>query len=78
MANHFHELECEACGKACRISWYQPLQSSLIEVNPLTISHCPLERSMPIVAITSSEELLDGQWVSVEPYVHRRTNVEAA
>lgn len=77
MANHFQEPECEVCGKAYRISWDQPMQSSLIEVNPITISHCPMGKSIRTVGITRFEELLDGQWISVEPYVHQK-NLEAA
>jgi hypothetical protein len=77
MANHFQELECEVCGKAYRISWGQPMQSSLIQVNPLTISHCPMGKAIRTMGITRFEELLDGQWISVEPYVHPK-KVEAA
>lgn len=77
MTSHFQELECEVCGKAYRISWDQPMESSLIEVGPLAISHCPMGKPIRTVGITRFEELLDGQWISVEPYVHQR-KVEAA
>jgi hypothetical protein len=30
------------------------------------------------VGITTFEELLDGYWVSVEPHVHTKKDVEAA
>jgi hypothetical protein len=77
MANHFQELECEVCGKAYRMAWDQPMQSSLIEVNPVAISHCPMGKPIRTVGVTRFEELLDGQWVFAEPYVHS-TKFEAA
>lgn len=77
MPDYFQELECEVCGKAYRIAWDQPMQSSLIQVNPLAISHCPMGKPLWTVGITRFEELLDGQWISVEPYVHQK-NLEAA
>jgi len=77
MANHFQEIDCEVCGKLYRIGWNQPMESSLIEVVPVTISHCPMGKPIRTVGITSFEELLDGQWVAVEPYVHKK-NIAAA
>lgn len=77
MANHFQELECEVCGKAYRIGWDQSMVSSLIGVSPLAISHCPMGKPIRTVGITRFEEMLDGQWISVEPYVHSK-RVEAA
>jgi Cu/Ag efflux pump CusA len=54
------------------------MQSSLIEVNPVAISHCPMGKPIRTVGVTSFEEMLDGQWVAVEPYLHTKKDFEAA
>jgi hypothetical protein len=76
MANHLEEFACEVCGKLYRIGWSIPKDPSLNEV-AVAISHCPLGKALLTAGVISFEELLDGQWVAVEPYVHTKKD-EAA
>jgi len=78
MANHFQEFDCEVCGKLYRIGWNGPKESMLSDDGPAMISHCPMGKPTQTAKITSFEEMFDGQWVAIEPYIHRKQNDDAA